>query len=63
MPGYLFSPPPVMSAPIRVSGLALSINRQFFVGRNYHAHTVEMGRPVDKSVERPFFLFHEGATE
>ena len=63
MPGYLFSPPPVMSALIRGSGLALSIHRQFFVGRNYHAHTVEIGRPVDKSVERAFFLFHEGATE
>jgi fumarylpyruvate hydrolase len=26
------------------------------VGRNYHAHAVEMGRPVDKSVERPFYF-------
>jgi fumarylpyruvate hydrolase len=26
----------------------------FCVGRNYHAHAVEMGRPVDKSVERAF---------
>jgi 2-keto-4-pentenoate hydratase/2-oxohepta-3-ene-1,7-dioic acid hydratase in catechol pathway len=32
------------------------INRLFFVGRNYHAHAVEMGKPVDKSVERPFYF-------
>ncbi|MEO8133530.1 MAG: hypothetical protein ABI831_06115, partial [Betaproteobacteria bacterium] len=31
------------------------INRLFFVGRNYHAHAVEMGRSVDKSIERPFY--------
>ena len=39
-------------------GLAerLPVNRLFFVGRNYHAHAVEMGRPVDKSVERPFYF-------
>ena len=34
----------------------LPVNRLFFVGRNYHAHAVEMGRPVDKSVERPFYF-------
>ena len=56
MPEYLFSPPPVMSAPIRGTDAAFPINRLFFVGRNYHAHAVEMGRPVDKSVERPFYF-------
>ena len=34
----------------------LPINRLFFVGRNYHAHAVEMGRPVDKAAERPFYF-------
>jgi len=34
----------------------LPINRLFFVGRNYHAHAVEMGKPVNKSVERPFYF-------
>jgi len=34
----------------------LPINRLFFVGRNYHAHAVEMGKSVDKSVERPFYF-------
>jgi fumarylpyruvate hydrolase len=34
-----------------VRGLAerLPINRLFFVGRNYHAHALEMGKPVDKA--------------
>ncbi|MEY4753154.1 MAG: hypothetical protein RJA44_829, partial [Pseudomonadota bacterium] len=32
------------------------INRIFCVGRNYHAHAIEMGRPVDKSVEQPFYF-------
>jgi fumarylpyruvate hydrolase len=34
----------------------LPVNRIFCVGRNYHAHAVETGRPVDKSVERAFYF-------
>ncbi len=32
------------------------VNRIFLVGRNHHAHAVEMGRPVDKRVEVPFYF-------
>lgn len=53
---YLWNPPPVYSLPVRGKAERLPINRLFFVGRNYHAHAVEMGRPVDKSVERPFYF-------
>jgi len=53
---YLWTPPPVYSLPVRGTSQRLPINRLFFVGRNYHAHAVEMGRPVDKSVERPFYF-------
>ena len=53
---YLWNPPPVHSLPVRGEAARLPINRLFFVGRNYHAHAVEMGRPVDKSVERPFYF-------
>ena len=53
---YLWTPPPVHSLPVRGTTQRLPINRLFFVGRNYHAHAVEMGRPVDKSVERPFYF-------
>lgn len=56
MTQYLFTPPPVMSVPVRGTDARFPINRLFFVGRNYHAHAVEMGRPVDKSVERPFYF-------
>jgi fumarylpyruvate hydrolase len=53
---YLWNPPPVYSLPVRGTQERLPINRLFFVGRNYHAHAVEMGRPVDKSIERPFYF-------
>jgi fumarylpyruvate hydrolase len=55
-PTYLWTPPPVYSLPVRGSAQRLPINRLFFVGRNYHAHAAEMGRPVDKRVERPFYF-------
>ena len=56
MTTYLWNPPPVYSLPVRGTSERLPINRLFFVGRNYHAHAVEMGKPVDKSVERPFYF-------
>lgn len=56
MTSYLFHPPAVQSLAIRGKTERFPINRLFFVGRNYHAHAVEMGKPVDKSVERPFYF-------
>jgi fumarylpyruvate hydrolase len=53
---YLWTPPPVPSLAVRGSSELAPVNRLFFVGRNYHAHAVEMGRPVDKSAERPFYF-------
>ncbi|MEJ8823581.1 fumarylacetoacetate hydrolase family protein [Variovorax humicola] len=53
---YLWAPPPVQSLPVRGKSERLPINRLFFVGRNYHAHAVEMGKPVDKNIERPFYF-------
>ena len=53
---YLFNPPDVQSLPIRGKQERFPINRIFCVGRNYHAHAVEMGRPVDKSVEQAFYF-------
>jgi fumarylpyruvate hydrolase len=55
-PTYLWNPPPVASLPVRGKTERLPVNRIFCVGRNYHAHAVEMGRPVDKSVERAFYF-------
>ena len=69
MTSYLFTPPAVQSLAIRGKTERFPINRLFFVGRNYHAHAVEMGKPVVKSVVRPFYftkapqtLTHSGAT-
>ena len=56
MTSYLWNPPAVASLPVRGKTERLPVNRLFFVGRNYHAHAVEMGKPVDKSVERPFYF-------
>jgi len=56
MTSYLFAPPVVQSLAIQGKTERFPINRLFFVGRNYHAHAVEMGKPVDKSVERPFYF-------
>ena len=55
-PSYLWNPPPAYSLAVRGKKERLPINRLFFVGRNYHAHAAEMGRPVDKLVEVPFYF-------
>lgn len=56
MTTYLFPPAPVPSLPIRGLAERYPVKRIFCVGRNYHAHALEMGRPVDKSVERAFYF-------
>ena len=62
MTTYLFPPPPVASLPIEGRPERFPVNRLFFVGRNYHAHAVEMGKPVDKRVERPFYFTKSPST-
>ncbi len=62
MPDYLWNPPAVASLPVRGQRERLPVNRLFFVGRNYHAHAVEMGRPVDKANESPFYFTKSTAT-
>ena len=42
MTTYLFNPPAIPSLPIQGRDERFPINRLFFVGRNYHAHAVEM---------------------
>ncbi len=58
----LWNPPPVSSVAVRNSTQRFPIQRLFFVGRNYHAHAVEMGRPVDKTVEVPFYFTKSPST-
>jgi len=59
---YVFDLPPVYSLPVRGTRQRLAVYRLFFVGRNYHAHAVEMGRPVDKAVEAPFYFTKSPST-
>jgi fumarylpyruvate hydrolase len=59
---YLWTPPAIPSLPVRGKTGRLPVNRLFFVGRNYHAHAVEMGKPVDTATERPFYFTKSGAT-
>jgi len=61
-PTYVWNPPPVYSLPVRGKAERLPVHRLFFVGRNYHAHAVEMGRPVDKAAERPFYFTKSAST-
>lgn len=57
MTTYLFPPAPVAALPIRGQAELFPVNRLFFVGRNYHAHAVEMvGKEVDKANERAFYF-------
>jgi fumarylpyruvate hydrolase len=53
---YIWAPPPVRSLPIRGRTERLPINRLFFVGRNYRAHALEMGKPVDKANASLFYF-------
>ncbi len=55
-PHYLWTPPPVPSLPVRGGDTRYPVGRIFCVGRNYHAHAVEMGVPVDKATARPFYF-------
>lgn len=56
MSTYLWAPAPIPSVPVRGRAERLPVHRLFFVGRNYHAHAIEMGKPVDKASERPFYF-------
>ncbi|WP_206668784.1 fumarylacetoacetate hydrolase family protein [Lacisediminimonas profundi] len=58
---YLFTPV-TPSLPIRGSDVRYPVTRIFCVGRNYHAHAIEMGRPVDKANARPFYFNKAAST-
>jgi fumarylpyruvate hydrolase len=62
MTHYLFTPPATPSLPVRGNTARFPVRRIFCVGRNYHAHAVEMGKPVDKSTARPFYFTKSPST-
>ncbi|MGI9500272.1 MAG: fumarylacetoacetate hydrolase family protein [Geminicoccaceae bacterium] len=53
---YVITPPPVISLPVKGEGpaFAFPVRRIYCVGRNYAAHTVEMGGDPDR--DPPFFF-------
>ncbi|MCM2289925.1 MAG: fumarylacetoacetate hydrolase family protein [Sulfuritalea sp.] len=59
---YLWNPPPPASLPVRGLKQRFPVRRIFCVGRNYHAHAIEMGRPVDKATARPFYFTKSPST-
>lgn len=62
MTHYLFAPSPVYCLPVQGQDARFPVKRIFCVGRNYHAHAVEMGRPVDKSTMKPFYFIKDAST-
>ncbi len=62
MTNYTFAPAPVFSLPVEGAEARFPVKRIFCVGRNYHAHAVEMGRPVDKSTMKPFYFIKDAST-
>jgi fumarylpyruvate hydrolase len=55
-PDYLWNPPSPPSLPVTGTTARFPVKRIFCVGRNYHAHALEMGRPVDKATMKPFYF-------
>lgn len=62
MTRYLFTPPAPASLPVRGSDARFPVGRIFCVGRNYHAHAIEMGAPVDKATMQPFYFIKDAAS-
>ena len=54
MPQFAFEQPPVVAIPIAGTHTLFPVRRVYCVGRNYAAHTVEMGG--DPNREAPFFF-------
>jgi fumarylpyruvate hydrolase len=54
MTSYVFEPPQRPSLPVQGSELRFPVRRVYCIGRNYAAHTIEMGG--DPNREPPFFF-------
>ncbi len=51
---YVITPPPVASLPVKGESSVFPVHRIYCIGRNYAAHTVEMGGDPDR--DPPFFF-------
>lgn len=53
---FVFAPPATPALPLIGTAARFPVHRIFCVGRNYHAHALEMGNPVDKATMKPFYF-------
>ena len=53
---FVFAPPATPALPVIGTAARFPVHRIFCVGRNYHAHALEMGNPVDKATMKPFYF-------
>ncbi|MBP7422994.1 MAG: fumarylacetoacetate hydrolase family protein [Sulfuritalea sp.] len=53
---FVFAPPATPALPVVGTAARFPVHRIFCVGRNYHAHALEMGNPVDKATMKPFYF-------
>ena len=58
MTKYIIEPPAQPSLPVRASDECFPVRRVYCIGRNYAAHTIEMGGDPDRS---PPFFFQKNA--
>ena len=54
MSTYVITPPEVTVIPVRDTAAFFPVRRIYCIGRNYAAHTIEMGGDPDR--EEPFFF-------
>ncbi len=54
MPNFAIECPPVVALPVVGSDALFPVRRVYCIGRNYAAHTIEMGHDPDR--EDPFFF-------
>jgi fumarylpyruvate hydrolase len=54
MPKFAIDCPPVVALPVAWSDAVFPVRRVYCIGRNYAAHTIEMGHDPDR--EDPFFF-------
>ncbi len=54
MPDFVIAPPPVTALPVQGKDGLFPVRRVYCIGRNYAAHTIEMGGDPDR--EPPFFF-------
>ena len=54
MPSFAIEPPPVVTLPVAGTDAVFPVRRVYCIGRNYAAHTIEMGGDPDR--EAPFFF-------